>query len=221
MDKTPPTTPEGEKRTSSPATSTPEQQEVHKTSGTEAIDGDSPAKFRQSELSESDESAINDSLWVNNSTTPFEKPDEDTTIQDADPNSSCVAFRTRAKSSLSDPETSVIFSLSYIMKEMKKEEGKGKDTTVEEDEQDILKTPQSIPMDWIGDSEERKKVWGTLTKIEQSVDIEEKEKKDKKEDDLEKYQNLSEVVLDKARKIIVPDMAISDEYQELGASPLL
>ena len=52
------------------------------------------------------------------------------------------------------------------MKDIKKEEGKGKYTTVEEDEQYILKTPQSIPMDWIGDSEERKKVWGTLTKIE-------------------------------------------------------
>ena len=81
MEKTPPTTPEGEKRTASPATSTPEQQDVHKTSGTEAIGGDSPAKFRQSELSESDESAINDSLSVNSSTIPFEKPDEVTELE--------------------------------------------------------------------------------------------------------------------------------------------
>ena len=142
MEKTRSSTPEGEKRTPSPATSTPDQQEVHKASGPEAIGGDSPARFRHSELSESDESAINDSLWENNSATIHENPEEETTIQVTDPNSSCVASRIRARSSLSDQEASVTFNLSNIMKAMKNEEEIDKDVTVEEEDQDILKTPQ-------------------------------------------------------------------------------
>ena len=215
MEKTPPSTPEAEKRTPSPATSTPDQQEVHKANGPDANGGDSPVRFRQSDLADSDESAINDSLWENNSATRQEDPEEETTIQGTDPKGSCIANRTRARSSLSDHDASVIFDLSSIIKAMKNVEETDKDVTGEEEGQNILKTPQSIPLEWITDTVEREKVWDTLAEIEKSVDLEEKEKKEKNNNDLEKFLDLSKVVLDKARQISVPDMTPSEEYQEL------
>ena len=180
MEKLPPTSPKLDKRSTSPATSTPGQlQGVHYASSTEAI-GDSPAKFRQSELSESDESAINDSMSVNNSTVPYEKPDDDTTIQETSPDDSCVAYRTRAKSSLSEPDTSIAFNLSSIVEHMKKEVIE-KEISADKEEEFVLKTPQSFPLDlWIGDQEEREKLMNSLTQIGESLDMEMKEQKDKK-----------------------------------------
>ena len=217
MEKLPPTSPKLDKRSTSPATSTPGQlQGVHHASSTEAIE-DSPAKFRQSELSESDESAINDSMSVNNSTVPYEKPDDDTTIQETSPDDSCVAYRTRAKSSLSEPDTSIAFNLSSIVEHMKKEDIE-KEISTDKEEEFVLKTPQSFPLDlWIGDQEEREKLMNSLTQIGESLDMEMKEQKDKKYIDWEKYLYLSEAVLDKSRKIVVPEdyLANTEEHKEL------
>ena len=218
MEKSPPSTPEAEKRTPSPTTSTPEQQEVQRAKGPDAVGEDTPGRFRQSDLAESDESAINDSLWDVNNATRQEDPEEDSTILGTDPKGSCIANRTRARSSLSDHDNSMIFDLSSIVKAMKNLEETDKDMTGDEEGHSILETPQSIPLEWINETAEREKMKNTLTEIEKSVELEEKEKEKKENNNknLEKFLDLSKVVLDKARQISVPDMTPSEEYQKLG-----
>ena len=119
MEQSPPTSPEMI-RSVSPATSTADQHQVlQPVSCTDANGGSTPAKFHHSELSESEESAIMDSLTGNESTVLYEKPGDDTTIQEKNPDDSCVADRTRAKSSLSGPNSTIAFNLSNIMEQIK------------------------------------------------------------------------------------------------------
>ena len=210
MDSPHPKTPVEEKRPSSPATSTPGQLEDPRTINME--EGASPTKFRPSELVDSDESAINDSTCTNLSTTPYIPPQEDTILQEADSNGSWIAHRTRANCNTDDQDTSILLSLSYVIEDMRKE---GLGTVASEiADEFVLVTPQSIPMEWTEQAEDQQ-VWNTLARMEKSIDKEEEEKKEKINDNIKTYDALSEVVLKKARKIIVP-MDVSNECNMLG-----
>ena len=122
MDDSPPVSPKLVRQSVSPATSTPDQhQAIHPVNCTETTDASSPAKVRHSELSESDESAIMNSYTEDDSTVLYEKPEDDTTILEKSPDESCVADRTRAKSSLSGPNSTVAFNLSNLMEMIKRE----------------------------------------------------------------------------------------------------
>ena len=210
MDTPHPKTPAVEKMPSSPATSTPGQLEDPRTMNMD--EGASPTKFRPSELVDSDESAINDSTCTNLSNSPYIQPQEDTMLQEADSNGSWIAYRTRAHCNTDDQETSVQLSLSYLIEDMRNE---GLGTVASEiAEEFVLITPQSIPMEWTEQPEDQQ-VWNTLAKMEKSIDKEEEEKKEKISDNIKTYDALSEVVLKKARKIIVP-MDVSHECNMLG-----
>ena len=204
-----PKTPKGEKTPSSPATSTPGQ--IEDPGSMIMVEGASPTKFRPSELVDSDESVINDSTCTNLSNTPYIPPQEDTLLQEADSNGSWIAHRTRAHCK-DDQEASVQLSLSFLIEDMRNE-GLGT-ATRETAEEFVLITPQSIPMEWTEQPVDQQ-VWNTLAKMENSIDKEEEEKKEKISDNIKTYDALSEVVLKKARKIIVP-MDVSHEYNSLG-----
>ena len=109
MEDSPPASPTLNRESVSPATSTPDQHQVFS-----PVDGtiaamSSPARVCHSELSENDESAIINSYTGEESTVIYEKPDDDTTIIEKSPDKSCVADRTRAKSSTSGPNSTVVF----------------------------------------------------------------------------------------------------------------
>ena len=120
MENLPPVSPKATRESVSPATSTPDQHQVFSPLYGPAVTMNSPAKVRHSELSESDESAIISSPSGEETTVIYEKPDDDTTIIDPSPNKSCVANRTSAKSSISDPGSMVAFNLSHLIETVKK-----------------------------------------------------------------------------------------------------
>ena len=132
-------------------------------------------------------------------------------MQEADSNGSWIAHRTRAHCK-DDQEASVQLSLSFLIEDMRNE-GLGT-ATRETAEEFVLITPQSIPMEWTEQPVDQQ-VWNTLAKMENSIDKEEEENKEKISDNIKTYDALSEVVLKKARKIIVP-MDVSHEYNSLG-----
>ena len=121
MEDSPPASPKVNRESVSPATSTPDQHQALSPvyGNTDAMG--SPAKVCHSELSESDESAIINSTTGEESTVIYENPDDDTTIIEKSPDKSCVADRTRAKSSLSGPNSTVVFNLTNLMEKIKKE----------------------------------------------------------------------------------------------------
>ena len=121
MEDSPPVSPKPTRESVSPATSTPDQHQVFSPLYGPAVTMNSPAKVRHSELSESDESAIISSPAGEESTVIYEKPDDDTTIIEQSPDKFCVADRTRAKSSLSGPNSTVVFNLTNLMERIKKE----------------------------------------------------------------------------------------------------
>ena len=205
----PPTSPEVSRRSVSPATSTPGQHQVlQMASSMEANAGNTPAKFRYSELSESDESAIIDSPNGNESTILYEKPGDDTTIQEKNPEDSCVADRTRAKSSLSGPSSNIAFNLSSIMEHMKNEAKEMEKTNDKEEELEFeLETLQSLPLPtWIGCPFERNRLWESLQQIDNSIKkIEKIDKAENVEGEMDKFTSLSEAVLDRSRNINFPE----------------
>ena len=204
-----PKTPKGEKTPSSPATSTPGQ--IEDPGSMIMVEGASPTKFRPSELVDSDESVINDSTCTNLSNTPYIPPQEDTLLQEADSNGSWIAHRTRAHCK-DDQEASVQLSLSFLIEDMRNEGLVS--ATKETAEGYVMITPQSIPMEWTEQPVDQQ-VWNTLARMENSIDKEEEEKKEKISDNIKTYEVLSEVVLKKARKVIVP-LDVSHEYNSLG-----
>ena len=59
-----------------------------------------------------------------------------------------------------------------------------KEISTDKEEEFVLKTPQSFPLDlWIGDQEEREKLMNSLTQIGESLHMEMKEQKDNKDID--------------------------------------
>ena len=102
MENSAPVSPKATRESVSPTTSTPGQHHVFSplTDPVETLN--SPARMRKSELSESDESTVMSSSGeetIDQTTVLYEKPEEDTTIVETTPNSSCAAYRTRSKSS--------------------------------------------------------------------------------------------------------------------------
>ena len=80
-----------------------------------------------------------------------------------------MADRTRAKSSLSDPSSTIAFNLSSIMEHMKNEEMENTKDKVEELEFE-LETPQTLPLPtWIGCPFERNRLWESLQNIDNSI----------------------------------------------------
>ena len=120
MENSPPVSPKATRESVSPATSTPGQHQIFSPLYGPAETMNSPARVRHSELSESDESAITSSPTREESTVIYEKPDDDTTIIEQSPDKSCVADRTRANSSLSDPNSTVVFNLTNLMERIKR-----------------------------------------------------------------------------------------------------
>ena len=120
LEYSPPASPKMIRQSVSPATSTPDQ---HQATQSGKYSGDreegSPARVRQSELSESEESAILNSYTEGDSTAIYEKPENDTTIMEKNPEDSCVADNTRSKRSLDGPNSSIAFNLSNLMEMIK------------------------------------------------------------------------------------------------------
>ena len=204
-----PKTPKGENTSLSPATSTPGQLEV---AGSMIVgEGTSPANFRPSELIDSDESMINDSTCTNMSDTPYVPTQEDTLLQETNSNGSWIAHRTRANCK-DDQEASVQLSLSFLIEDMRNEGLIS--TTQENTEGYVMITPQSIPMDWKEQPVDQQ-VWNTLNKMENSMDKEKEGKIEKINDNVRTYEVLSDLVLEKARKVVVP-LEVSQEFNSLG-----
>ena len=146
MEDSPPASPKLNRQSVSPATSTPDQhQALHPLYGTTAADMSSPARVRHSELSESDESAIINSSTGEESTVLYKKPADHTTILERSPDESCVADRTRAKSSLSGPNSTVAFNLTNLMEKIKKESDEMEEPEEKEEEFELMTLP-SLPL---------------------------------------------------------------------------
>ena len=98
----------------------------------------------------------------------YEKSDDDTTIIEQSPDKSCVADRTRAKSSLSDPNSTVAFNLSNLMERIKKESDDMGES--EEKEGDFeLGTLPSLPLPVIkGSPTENRLLLESLAKMDDS-----------------------------------------------------
>ena len=192
-----PKTPRGE-IISSPATSTPGQLEG---AGLLASESTSPAYVRPSELTDSDESIINDSTYTNHSDTSYVPIQEDTILQECNPDGSWITQKTRANY-IEDQDISVQMSLSNILEDMRS------DT-----EGFVMITPQSIPMDWV-DQEADQQIWNTLNNLEVSLDKEEDIKIERKNKDIKTHKILSDLVIEKAKKVLVP-LEISQECSSL------
>ena len=188
-----PKTPRGEV-ISSPATSTPGQLEG---AGLLATDSTSPACVRPSELVDSDESIINDSTYTNQSDTSYVPIQEDTILQECNPDGSWITQKTRANY-IEDQDISVQMSLSNILEDMRS------DT-----EGFVMITPQSIPMDWV-DQEADQQIWNTLNNLEVSLDKEEDIKIERKNKDIKTHKILSDLVIEKAKKVVMP-LEVSQE----------
>ena len=107
MENMTPESPKTPRVNTSPATSTPGQH-IDSPIATLGLNTNSPAKIVKSELSESDESAVysSEETTVEHNTV-YEKSLEDTTIQELTSDHSCVASRTRPKSSTADTKSEI------------------------------------------------------------------------------------------------------------------
>ena len=87
MENSAPISPKATRESVSPATSTPGQLHLFSPLAGPVETLNSPARMRQSELSESDESAVLSSSPGEETTVLYEKPEDDTTIVETSPNS--------------------------------------------------------------------------------------------------------------------------------------
>ena len=193
-----PRTPRGE-TTTSPATSTPGQLEGANLS---IIGNTSPAHVRSSELIDSDESIINDSTYTNHSDTSYVPIQEETVLQECNPDGTWTNQENRANHT-EDQNISVQMSLTNIMDDLRNEK-----------EGFVMVTPQSIPMDW-ENHEAGQQIWSTLSNLEVSLDKEDEVKVERKNKDIETHRILSDVIIEKAKKVIIP-LEVSEECSSLS-----
>ena len=109
------------------ATSTPGPQ-VHPSLARNRDSMESPPRIVRSELTESDESAVISTPGNSTmeQTTVYEKPEDDTTIQNQTSEGSCIAYRTRSKS-VSAEVSEIVFNLHELMSAVEKEKSPSKD----------------------------------------------------------------------------------------------